>query len=216
MKPSLERLPIEILILIFGMIDSGAGTEVDDTAARVCLALTSKTFARLAMHFKIQLPHPKLIDEIAFEIVQHTARQWRSTLSFNPFSLAPITYHLPPDESLTSQLRHEDFSTVAALQHKLMFALRKWMPAEMLYCAKCGMWKKRHNKISPLFKSKLPLPSLTTARGMPWVCSTCCIMMKRSGRWHLLSLDAYDTAFLEESTRISEEQINSLLRVVRT
>lgn len=131
MKSSLLRLPNEIIVIIFRTLESEYPTNIS-AAARVCLALTSKRVAGLAMQTRINLPDRWLFDEKTFRHAQPQMAQAQHTMHYF-IDLRPGR----PVSNSVSQVQPEHYMTVTML-HELMFALREWMPESLLYC--CILW----------------------------------------------------------------------------
>lgn len=91
-----------------------------DAVTAVCLALTSKRMARIAVKHGITLPARIQRD---FKAMCHALRM---------FARTEMSYRLRP------HIRYE-INTI--LHQRLMLRLQAWMPEELMYCSFCGIWK---------------------------------------------------------------------------
>jgi hypothetical protein len=176
-KSSLLRLPNEIISMVFRML-AGESADEGATAAGVCFALTSKRIAQLAMQTRIILPKRLLLDEETFIRTHCQGHRQRSApgmvLNTGPNALCSCTFGSCTCRSSwipLSQVRREDCITVTTFHHKLMVALREWMPKGILYCAYCGRWTtlcKAHEETS-LTVNTTDLPQFISTDHKPYV-----------------------------------------------
>ena len=132
--------------MFFGPLFGNVVDEVFPTAP-VCLALTSKSFAQLAMDLKVALPCRTSPDEERYKFERYEElRSWLVS-SVDPCTGVLNTISLTSFRQYVSDEQPGDYISVTTIHHDLMAALHGWMPRNMLYCASCGTLK-RPDKIS--------------------------------------------------------------------